>query len=239
MKTIGLIGGMSWESSLEYYRIMNEKVKEELGGYHSAKCLMYSVNFEEVKQLQYSGNWEAATDLLVQVAEQVERGGADCLLICTNTMHLMADEIQANIHIPLIHIADVTGEKIKEQKLRKVGLLGTRFTMEQDFYRTRLLDKHGIEVIIPEETDREEVHRIIYEELILGKIEPSSKESYKRMMQKLVEQGAEGIILGCTEIMLLIHEGDCPVPMFDTTRIHAEAGVAFALQNQPSPLGSR
>lgn len=232
MKTIGLLGGMSWESSLEYYRIMNEKVKEVLGGYHSAKCMMYSVDFEEVKQLQYSGNWSAATDLLVTAAEQVERGGADCLLICTNTMHMMADEVQANIHIPLIHIADVTGERIQAQKLRKVGLLATKFTMEQDFYRSRLNEKYGIEVVIPDEDDRQTVHSIIYEELILGKILPDSKEKYKRIIDKLVEQGAEGIILGCTEIMLLIDQQDCTVPVFDTTRIHAEAGVAFALQKQ-------
>ncbi|MGD8190911.1 aspartate/glutamate racemase family protein [Brevibacillus ginsengisoli] len=232
MKTIGLIGGMSWESSLEYYRIMNEKVKEELGGYHSAKCLMYSVNFEEVKQLQFCGNWEAATELMIQAAEQVERGGADCLMICTNTMHMMADEVQANIRIPLIHIADATGEQIQAHQLRKVGLLGTRFTMEQEFYRKRLFDKYGIEVIIPEEADRETVHRIIYDELILGKIEPASKEAYKTIMQKLIDQGAEGIVLGCTEIMLLINQADCRFPIFDTTRIHAEAGVAFSLQKQ-------
>lgn len=230
MKTIGLIGGMSWESSLEYYRIMNEKVKEELGGYHSAKCLMYSVDFEEVKQLQYSGNWQAATDLIVQAAEHVERGGADCLLICTNTMHKMADEVQANISIPLLHIADATGARIAAQNIRKVGLLATRFTMEEDFYKNRLKEKFDLDVIIPDEDDRKIVHNVIYEELVFGQVKQESKEEYKRITRQLVAKGAEGIILGCTEIMLLMNQEDCSVPVFDTTRIHAEAGVEFALR---------
>lgn len=230
MKTIGLIGGMCWESSIEYYRIINEKVREVLGGHFSAKSVMVSVNFEEIKQHQYNGNWDAATDILVQSAQQLERAGADFVMICTNTMHKMAEEVQASISIPLLHIADVTGDKIVQSEKKKVGLLATRFTMEQDFYKDRLKEKFGIDVIIPDEADREFIHHVIYQEIMMGELKPESKAEYKRIIDKLVMRGAEGIILGCTEIMLLIDQSDCNVPVFDTTRIHAEAGVEVALQ---------
>lgn len=229
MKTIGLIGGMCWESSIEYYRIINEKVREDLGGHFSAKSVMVSVNFEEIKQLQYCGNWEAATKILIESAQQLERAGADFVMICTNTMHKMAEEVQASITIPLLHIADVTGAKIVQSEKKKVGLLATKFTMEQDFYKDRLSEKFGIEVIIPDEADRHFIHNVIYQEIMMGELKQESKEGYKRIIDKLVSEGAEGIILGCTEIMLLIDQSDCSIPIFDTTQIHAEAGVEVAL----------
>jgi aspartate racemase len=229
VKTIGLIGGMSWESSIEYYRIINETVHDKLGHLHSAKSVMYSVDFAEIETLQHQGRWEEATQLMIAAARHVEDGGADFVVICTNTMHRMAEEVQEHINIPLLHIADATAEKIKAQGLRKIGLLGTRFTMEEDFYRGRLVEKHGLEVVIPTEEERDLIHRVIYDELVLGEIKPSSKAQYVEIMSHLVEDGAEGIILGCTEIGLLVGEGDIQVPVFDTALIHATVAVEYAL----------
>jgi aspartate racemase len=230
MKTIGMIGGMSWESSIEYYRIINETVKEQLGDLHSAKSLMYSVDFAEIEVLQREGRWQEATRAMVEAARSVEAGGADFLIICTNTMHRMADEVQQSIAIPLLHIADATAEAIKAQGLQRVGLLGTRFTMEEDFYRGRLVEKHALEVLVPDAAEREIVHRIIYDELVLGRIVPASKAEYLRIIGGLAEAGAEGIILGCTEIGLLVSQADSRLPLFDTTRIHALAAVQYALE---------
>ncbi len=229
MKTIGLIGGMSWESSLEYYRIINETVKEKLGGFHSAKIIMYSLDFEEVEKLQHQGKWDEATELMIDAALRIEKAGADFIVICTNTMHKMAEEVQKRINTPLLHIVDATAEKIKDRGLRKVGLLGTRFTMEEDFYKGRLLRKHGIEVIIPEEEGRRIIHDILYKELCLGKIKKLSKDKFKEIIEDLEAEGSEGIILGCTEIPLLIDQEDFEIPLFDTTRIHAKKAVEYAL----------
>ena len=230
MKTIGLIGGMSWESSIEYYRIINETARDRLGGFHSARSIMYSVDFAEIETLQQQGRWEEATELMITAARRVEDGGADFVVICTNTMHKMADDVQRHINIPLLHIADATAERIKAQGMGRIGLLGTKFTMEEDFYRGRLVEKHGLDVFIPDEEGREIVHRVIYDELCLGEIKPSSKAQYVSVMENLVGDGAEGIILGCTEISLLVGQEDSPVPLFDTTRIHAVAAVEFALE---------
>ena len=229
MKTIGLIGGMSWESSIEYYRIINQAAKQTLGGLHSAKSVMYSVDFAEIEVLQHQGRWQEAADVMVAAAQSVERAGADFVVLCTNTMHKLADDIEAHIQIPFLHIADATAEKIQASGIQKVGLLGTRFTMEEDFYRGRLVDKHGLEVIIPNQDERGEMHRIIYEELCLGTINPDSKEQYIEIIERLIDSGAEGIISGCTEIELLIDPEDTTVPLFPTTRIHAEAAVEKAL----------
>jgi len=230
MKTIGMIGGMSWESTLEYYRILNETVKASIGGFHSARCLMYSVDFAEIEALQRQGKWDEATELMIDAAKRVQNGGADFLIICTNTMHKMADAVQQNINIPLLHIADATAEKIKSQGLSKIGLLGTRFTMEEDFYKGRLISHHDLEVIVPNRDERAIVHRVIYDELCQGEIKESSKAQFIEIIERLVEQKAQGIILGCTEIGLLVKQGDSQVPLFDTTRIHAEAAVDFALR---------
>lgn len=230
MKVIGLIGGMSWESSAEYYKILNETVKEILGGLHSAKCIMYSVDFEEIEQLQHAGKWEEATTYMIDAAQRVEKAGADFVLICTNTMHKMADDVQSAIGIPLLHIADATAEKINEEGLNTVGLLGTKFTMEEDFYKGRLKEKFGLVVVIPEEDERTTVHDIIYNELCLGEIRESSREKMKKSIEHLVSKGAEGVILGCTEIPLLVKQKDAAVPLFDTTLIHAQAAVDRALQ---------
>jgi aspartate racemase len=229
MKTIGLIGGMSWESSLEYYRILNETTKTKLGGLHSAKCIMYSVDFAEVETLQRQERWEEAAQLMIAAGKSLECAGADFVVLCTNTMHKLANEIQSNIHIPLLHIADATAEKIQAAGLRKIGLLGTRFTMEHDFYKGRLIDKYSLDVVIPDSKDREIIHRVIYDELCLGTVKQESREQYLRIMEQLVQAGAEGIILGCTEIELLVHEGDGRAPLFPTTRIHAIAAVEYAL----------
>ena len=231
MKTIGMIGGMSWESSAEYYRIMNEAVKEKLGGHHSCKCLMYSVDFDEIERLQHKGEWSKLTEIMVNAAQSVEKGGAEMLIICTNTMHLMFPDILQKINIPVLHIVDAVAEKIKAKGLKKVGLLGTRFTMEKDFYSKRLKEKHNIEVVIPNDKDMDLVHTIIFKELVLGKIKDKSREVYKNIVRKLAKEGAEGIILGCTEIPLLIKQKDANVPVFDTTQIHAEAAVKMALGN--------
>jgi aspartate racemase len=229
MKTIGLIAGMSWESSLVYYRIINEAVKDRLGGLHSAKCIMYSVDFAEIEPLQHEGEWDAAADKMIEAARHVQDGGADFIVLCTNTMHKTADDVQRQINIPLLHIADATAETIKVKGLTKVGLLGTRFTMEDDFYKGRLTDKHGLDVIVPSQHDRDLVHRVIYEELCVGEIRQASKERYVGIMDNLVSSGAQGIVLGCTEIGLLVGADDSSVPVFDTTKIHAEAAVEFAL----------
>ena len=230
MKTIGLIGGMSWESSLEYYRIINEQVKEKLGGLHSAKSLMYSLNFAEIEKLQHQGKWDKLTSVMIKAAQNLEKGGADFVLICTNTMHKMADDVQDNINIPLLHLVDTTADKIKQNRLRKVGLLGTNFTMEEDFYKGRLMNKYGLDVIIPNENDRHIIHQVIYQELCLGNIKKSSKDQYVEIINKLIESGAEAVILGCTEIPLLIQQEDVKVPLYDTTTIHAEAAVEYSLK---------
>jgi aspartate racemase len=229
VKTIGLIGGMSWESSAAYYRIINEAVHDRLGGVHSAKSVMVSVDFAEIEALQRQGRWSEATQAMVEAAQSVERGGADFVVICTNTMHKMADDVQKAIHVPLLHIADAAAEPIKARGLRKVGLLGTKFTMEEEFYRGWLAQRHGLQVLIPDAEDRAIVHRVIYEELVVGEINPTSQAQYRRIIAGLVRQGAEGIVLGCTEIGLLVKEADSPVPLFDTTRIHALAAVEYAL----------
>lgn len=229
MKTIGLIGGMSWESSIEYYRIINETARERLGGLHSAQSLLYSVDFAEVETLQHEGRWQEAAALLVDAAQRLERGGAECVVLCTNTMHKVADQIQREVNLPLLHIANTTAIQIQARNLQTVGLLGTRFTMEEDFYKGRLSQRYGLDVLVPPEHERELVHRIIYDELCLGLIEQPSREAYRDIMSHLVHRGAEGIILGCTEISLLVCKEDSPVPLFDTTRIHAVAAVDYAL----------
>lgn len=231
MKTIGLIGGMSWESTAEYYRIINNAVNERLGGLHSAKIVLHSLDFEEIEQLQRQGKWNEATNLMVDAARKVERAGADFALICTNTMHRMAEDVAAAISIPLLHIVDVTAERIVSRGITKVGLLGTKFTMEQDFYRERLRDKYGLDVAVPNGANRETVHNIIYLELCQAKINPASREQVKAIISRLVADGVQGVILGCTELPLLIKEGDCPVPLFNTTEIHALAAVDYAFSD--------
>jgi aspartate racemase len=228
MKTIGLLGGMSWESSSEYYRILNELVKARLGGFHSADCLMYSVDFDEVETLQHQNDWDALTEMMIDAAKRIEAGGAELLVICTNTMHKMAPEMQAAIGIPLLHIADAAGEAITAQGLHTVGLLGTKFTMEGDFYRQRLNEKFGLKVLTPNEAERETVHNTIYGELVKGEINSDSRQAFVEIIKGLQNKGAEGVILGCTEIPLLVKQADVSIPIFDTTRIHAEAAVDWA-----------
>ena len=228
MKTIGLIGGMSWESSSEYYRIINEEVKQRLGGLHSAKCILYSVDFEEIEIFQRNDEWEKAAQILADAARSLEVAGADFIVLCTNTMHKVANEIQAGIHIPLLHIADITAEQVLSDGIKTIGLLGTRYTMEQNFYKSRL-EAQGIKVLIPKETDRVMVNAVIYKELCLGQIIDESRARYKRIIEELVEQGADGIILGCTEIGLLVKSEDSTVPLYDTTLLHAIGAVNFAL----------
>ncbi|RLD03886.1 MAG: aspartate racemase [Chloroflexota bacterium] len=229
MKIIGLIGGMSWESSIEYYRIINQEVRAVLGGVHSAKSVMVSLDFGEIEELQMKGDWEEATRILIRSAREVESAGADFLLICTNTMHLMAEEVQEGIDIPLLHIADATARAVKAEGLKSVGLLGTRFTMEKDFYRGRLEKKHQLRVIVPDQAGRDLVHNVIYDELVQGLIKEPSRRGYLEVIQNLVKEGAEGIVLGCTEIGLLIKGEDVQVPVFDTMEIHARAAVDAAL----------
>jgi len=231
MKTIGLIGGMSWESSIEYYRIINETAKEKLGGLHSAKSLMITVDFAEIEKLQHEDRWDEAGQILVRCAQDLERGGADFIVLCTNTMHKLADKIIARVNIPFLHIADATAEKIVAAGMKKIGLLGTRFTMEHDFYKGRLVNKFGLDVLTPNEADREIIHRVIYDELVQGKIVDGSRNEYKRIMETLIAQGAEGIILGCTEIELLVKQSDSRVPLFPTTSIHAISAVEYALKD--------
>jgi len=230
MKKIGLIGGMSWESSQVYYKIINEKVREVLGGFHSSKCIMESVDFAEIEKLQHKEDWDSLNKIMVDCAKNLENAKADIIVLCTNTMHLCSKEIIKNINIPFLHIAVATGEKIKEQKISKVLLLGTKFTMEKDFFKTILSEDFGIEVIIPNERDRKIVHKIIYEELVHGKTNPESKEKYQKIINNSIKNGAQGVILGCTEISLLIKSSDINIPAFDTTRIHAESAVEFALK---------
>ncbi len=230
MKTIGLIGGMSWESSAEYYRLINTLIKDRLGGFHSAKCVMVSVDFAEIETLQRENRWAESARLLIAAACGLERAGADVVLLCTNTMHKVADDIQANLQVPFLHIVDATADEVKAQGLTTVGLLGTRFTMEEDFYVGRLKQRHGLDVLIPSAAEREMIHRVIYDELCLGETKPASKARYLAVIDRLIAAGAQGIALGCTEVGLLIHAEDCRVPVFDTTRIHAQAAVALALQ---------
>jgi aspartate racemase len=229
MKTIGLIGGMSWESSLEYYRIINKIVKERLGEPHSCKSIMYSVDFAEIDKLQHQGEWEVLTNKMVEIAQKLEKAGADLVLICTNTMHKMAKDVQENIKIPLLHIADATADEIKAKQMNRVGLLGTKFTMEQDFYKKRLKEKYGIDVIIPAEEEREIIHNVIFKELVSGFIKNESRDKFKEIITNLKNNGAEGVILGCTEIPLLIKEEDSIIPIFNTMMLHAKKAVEFAL----------
>ena len=231
MKTIGLIGGMSWESTVTYYQSINLGVKERLGGLHSAKLMMISLDFAQIEAMQQNGDWLAATDVLIQAARRLEISGADGFIICTNTMHKVADKIAAQVSIPLIHIADATGEVLKRKRIRKVGLLGTAFTMEQDFYKGRLA-QHGLEVVIPNEQQRRVVHNVIYQELCQGEIRSESKQAYLEIVDDLVSEGAEAIILGCTEIGLLIQQADTVVRLVDTTQIHAQAAVEFMLSSR-------
>lgn len=229
MKVIGLLGGMSWESTLPYYRQINETVRARLGGLHSAKLVLYSVDFHEIERLQQAGDWEAAGDLLADAARSLQSAGAEFIVLCTNTMHKVAARIESAVDIPLFHIADPTAIEIKAAGFTKVGLLGTRFTMEQDFYRDRLRERHGLGVLIPEPEERDIVHRIIYEELCLGQVLPESRVRYRQVMARLVDDGAQAIILGCTEISLLVDQSDATVPLFDTTSIHACKAAEWAL----------
>lgn len=229
MRTIGLLGGMSWESSAHYYRMINQAVRERLGGMHTAASVMVSVDFAEIEALQHAGDWDALTTRMIAAARQAEAGGAELLVVCTNTMHRMADAVQAAIGIPLLHIADPVGSAIAAQGLTRVGLLGTAFTMEQPFLRNRLAQRHGLEVIVPEAADRQDVHRIIYDELVRGIVTEESRATYRAIMARLAAAGAQAIILGCTEIMLLVREEDSSVPLFDTTALHALAAVDMAL----------
>ncbi|ARC28507.1 MULTISPECIES: aspartate/glutamate racemase family protein [Bacillus] len=231
MKTIGLIGGMSWESTSEYYRILNEEIKSRLGGLHSAKCLINSVDFEEIERFQSNGDWDGAGEVLGNAAYSLQKGGADFIIICTNTMHKVVEKIKENINIPVLHIADTTAKEIKRKGIQTIGLLGTKYTMEQDFYKSRI-EENNIKVIVPVEKNREKLNEIIYTELCLGKITSQSREYYKRVIEELVQKGAQGIILGCTEIGLLIKQEDVLVPIFDTTVIHAMEAVNVSLENR-------
>lgn len=230
MKTLGLIGGMSWESTVPYYRQINQQVNRRLGGLHSAKIILYSVDFQQIEALQRSGDWQQAGQLLAEAAQALQRAGAEGLVLCTNTMHKVAQAITAAVALPLLHIADATAQQIRAQGLQRVGLLGTRFTMEQDFYKARL-EAQDIEVLIPEQAARELVHRVIYQELCLGKINADSRRDYQRIVADLVAQGAQGVILGCTEIGLLLQTEHAAVPLFDTTAIHARAAADWMLQD--------
>lgn len=229
MKTIGLLGGMSWESTVEYYRLINEGIKSKLSGLHSAQIAMYSVDFEPIEQLQKSGDWESSGEILADAAKKIESAGADFLLICTNTMHKVAQQIEAAIQIPLIHIADATAEELIKNNMQSVGLLGTVFTMEQDFYKGRLQDKFGLNVVIPEKADREIVHKVIYQELCLGNVQTNSRNEYLRIIKDLSEQGAQAVILGCTEIGILVKQSDTEIKLLDTTAIHAQKAVEMAI----------
>ena len=229
LKTIGLIGGMSWESTVTYYKIINETVKEKLGGLHSAKCILYSVDFQEIEECQANGNWEKSGEILGEAANNLEKAGADFIVICTNTMHKVVDQIKEKISIPILHIAEMTAEKILEKGLKNIALLGTKYTMEQDFYKSKLIEK-GINVIIPDKNDIEIINKIIYDELCLGIINSNSKKKFLEIVDKLRNKGAEGIILGCTEIGLLIKNEDTDVPLFDTAIIHAEQAAIYSIK---------
>jgi aspartate racemase len=230
VKRIGLLGGMSWESSIEYYRFVNEATRDRLGGLHSADCIMRSVDFAGIEELQRSGDWDEAGRVLAAEARSLEAAGAELIVLCTNTMHKVADAITAAVDVPLVHIADTTAHAIKTAGLESVGLLATGYTMEQDFYVGRLRDMHGLDVIVPEADDRALVHRVIYDELCVGVVRDDSRDEYRRVMERLVERGAEAILLGCTEIELLVGPDDASVPTFDTTRLHAERAVELALE---------
>jgi len=234
LKTIGLLGGMSWESTALYYRLINEGVRRHLGGLHSARIAMVSVDFHPIEVLQHNGEWDRTAQLLAEDARRIEAAGADFLLICTNTMHKVAPQIEAAIDIPLLHLADVTADRVKERRMNTIGLLGTNFTMEQDFYKGRLTDKHGLKVVLPSEADRQIVHRIIYDELCAGVVKEGSRKEYLRIMEKMRADGAEGIIEGCTEIVMLVQQAHTDIPLFDTTAIHAEAAVKMALESAPA-----
>lgn len=229
MKTIGMIGGMSWESTVSYYQALNEGIKAELGGLHSAKICLYSVDFSEIENLQHQGKWDETAVILSKAAQSVEAGGADCLLICTNTMHKVAPQIEEQITIPILHIADATAEQLLSDGVTKVGLLGTRFTMEQDFYKRRLVDKFGVEVLVPNEDDRDVIHTVIYSELCQGVVSAESRERYLEVVDRLSSQGAQAVILGCTEIALLINQQHTDIPLYDTTKIHADYAVKWAI----------
>jgi aspartate racemase len=231
MKTIGIIGGMSWESSAQYYALINRAVRDQLGSPHSAQILLHSLDFGPIASLQAEGEWDQLSELLIDSAQALEAAGADCLLLATNTMHKCADAIEDASDLPFLHIADATADAVCADGLTRVALLGTAFTMEQDFYRERLEEHHGLDVLIPEAEDRAEIHRIIYEELIAGEINDASREAYRAIIADLAEDGAQGVILGCTEIGLLISQDDSPVPIFDTTALHAQAAVDFALNS--------
>ncbi len=231
MKTIGLIGGMSWESSIVYYELINKRINELLGGFHSCKSLMYSVDFAVIEKLQHADKWAELDIIMADSAQKLENAGADILVLCTNTMHLCSKAIQEKISIPFLHIAETTGEAIMNRNLKKVGLLGTRFTMEKDFYKEVLADKFGIEAIVPNEQEREKVHKIIYKELVHGQIKEESRKTYKTIIDNLKKKGAEGVILGCTEIPLLISDSDVNIPVFDSTRLHAEKAVDWIIKN--------
>lgn len=232
MKVIGMLGGMSWESTVPYYRTVNETVKARLGGLHSARLLLYSVDFHDIERLQQAGDWTAAGARLADAARALERGGAEFLVLCTNTMHKVAPAIEAAVGIPLLHIADATADAIRAGGVSRVGLLGTRFTMEDGFYRDRLQERHGLDVLVPGPADRAEVHRVIYEELCLGDTRTASRDAYRRVIAGLVREGAEGVILGCTEIGLLVGADDSPVPLFDTAAIHARRAAEIALDER-------
>ena len=229
MKKIGLIGGMSWKSSQVYYEIINQKVNKILGGFHSAKCIMESVDFAEIEKLQHKNDWGSLNKIMVDSAKNLENAGADIIVLCTNSMHLCSEEVIKSISIPFLHIATATGRIIKENSIKKVLLLGTKFTMEGSFFKDILKNDFGIEIIVPSESDREIVHQIIYKELVHGNIESASKEEYQRIIENSIKNGAQGVILGCTEISLLITKNDINIPAFDTTRIHAESALEFAL----------
>ena len=229
LKTIGLIGGMSWESTVTYYKIINETVKEKLGGLHSAKCILYSVDFQEIEECQSNGNWEKSGEILGEAAYNLEKAGADFIVICTNTMHKVVNQIKEKISIPILHIAEMTAEKILEKGLKNIALLGTKYTMEQDFYKSKLIEK-GINVIIPDKNDIEIINEVIYDELCLGTINSDSKKKFLEIVDKLRSKGAEGIILGCTEIGLLIKNEDTDVPLFDTAIIHAEQAAIYSIK---------
>jgi len=233
MRTLGLLGGMSWESTLPYYRLLNERVRERMGGLHSAKLLLYSVDFAEIEALQHRGEWDAAGEVLAEAAARLQQAGAQALVICTNTMHKVAAQVEAATDIPLLHIADATAHRIHAAGLHSVGLLGTRFTMEQAFYRERL-ERSGLQVLVPGTAARERIHAIIYDELCRGVIREESRAFYRQAIAELVDQGAQGIILGCTEIGLLVGTADAPVPLFDTARIHAEDAADWALEDTSS-----
>ena len=230
MKTIGMIGGMSWESSIEYYRIINQTVRARLGGLHSAKSIMVSVEFAQIESLQHQNRWDELAAIMINAARSLEKGGADFVIICTNTMHKLYDEVQSSIDIPMLNIADATAARIKADGVARLALLGTRFTMEEDFYKGRLTDKFGLDVVIPSNDEMEIVHRVIYDELCAGNIKPDSKQKYAAIIKRLISTGAEGIILGCTEIGLLVKSEDSSVALYDTTEIHAQEAVRWALE---------